>query len=56
MTALEKYTRLEAEGLWRQNADSQHLNVIVSVGQATLTIADTQDREISALGRGEGQQ
>ena len=47
MTALEKYTRLEAEGLWRQNSDSQHLNVIVSVGQATLTITDTQDRALA---------
>ena len=47
MTALEKYARIEAEGLWRQNADSQHRNVIVSVGQATLTIIDTQDRPLA---------
>ena len=47
MTALEKYARIEAEGLWRQNADSQHRNVIVSVGHATLTITDTQDRPLA---------
>src|SRR6056300_1710453 len=47
MTALDKYARIEAEGLWRQNAESQHRNVIVSVGHATLTITDTQDRPLA---------
>ena len=47
MTALEKYARIEAEGLWRQNSESQHRDVIVSVGKATLTIMDTQDRPLA---------
>lgn len=39
MTALTKYARLEATGLWRQRPDSQRRDVIVSLGEASLTIA-----------------
>ena len=47
MTALDKYTRLEAEALWRQSSDKQHRNVIVSIGNATLVITDPQDRPLT---------
>lgn len=43
-TALSKYQRLEAMGLWRADADAQRLDVIVSVGEATLTITDMRER------------
>ncbi|WP_417728749.1 hypothetical protein [Roseovarius sp.] len=43
-TALTKYERLEAAGLWRPNPDAQRLDVVVSVGEATLTITDMRDR------------
>lgn len=43
-TALTKYQRLEAAGLWRADERAQRLDVIVSVGQATLTITDMRDR------------
>ena len=47
MTALDKYSRIEAEGLWRQGPDSQHRNVIISIGNATLVITDMQDRPLT---------
>ncbi|MEQ9039317.1 MAG: hypothetical protein RIE24_13285 [Silicimonas sp.] len=39
MTVLAKYQRLEAEGLWRSDPDAQRRDVIVAIGDATLTIA-----------------
>lgn len=39
MTVLEKYQRLEAEAIWRPSADAQRRDVIVSIGEATLTIS-----------------
>jgi hypothetical protein len=47
MTALDKYQRLEASGLWRENADAQRREVIVSIGDASLTICDMQDRPLT---------
>lgn len=47
MTALEKYARLEAEGLWRSAKDTQRRNVIVSIGNASLVITDAQDRPLT---------
>ena len=40
MTALTKYQRLETVGLWRAEAGQQRKNVIVSIGDATLVIAE----------------
>lgn len=47
MTALEKYDRIEASALWRARADSQRREVIISIGDASLTIADMQDRPLA---------
>ncbi|WP_299550522.1 hypothetical protein [uncultured Tateyamaria sp.] len=47
MTALRKYDRLEATGLWRGSADAQRREVIVSIGDATLIISDLNDRAIT---------
>lgn len=44
MTALHEYERLEATGLWRADGAAQRREVVVSLGDATLTIADMQDR------------
>ena len=46
-TALEKYQRLEASGLWRAAPDEQRKDVIVSIGDATLIITDMQDRALT---------
>lgn len=47
MTALSKYDRLEATGLWRPDRDGQRREVIVSIGNATLMIANTNDQAIT---------
>ena len=47
MTALREYQRLEAQGLWRAAPDAQARDVIVSVGEATLTLSDMQERPLA---------
>lgn len=47
MTALTKYERLEAAGLWRGDPDAQRRDVIVSLGDATLTISDTHETALT---------
>ncbi|MGH1355810.1 MAG: hypothetical protein ACRBBS_12115 [Thalassovita sp.] len=47
MTALEKYQRIEATGLWRPDAETQRREVIVSIGDATLIITDMQERALA---------
>jgi len=42
MTALNDFQRLECQGIWRASPDAQRLDVIVSVGDATLTLSDQQ--------------
>lgn len=47
MTALKEYERLEASGLWRETPDDQRREVIVSIGDATLTISDMNDKALT---------
>lgn len=47
MTALSKYARLEATGLWRAGPDDQRREVIVSIGDATLIISDLKDQALT---------
>lgn len=47
MTALREYERLEAMGLWRPSAEEQRREVVVSIGDATLTICDLNDRALT---------
>jgi hypothetical protein len=47
MTALDEYARLEAAGLWRASPGAQRQDVVVSLGEASLTIADLQDRALA---------
>ena len=47
MTALTKYARIEATGLWRPDPKSQRREVVVSIGDATLVITDTADRPLT---------
>ncbi len=46
MTALKQYQRLEAAALWRAGPEAQRRDVIVSLGDATLTITDMNDRPL----------
>lgn len=47
MTALKKYARIEATGLWRATPDAQRRDVIVSMGDATLTVTDLKDQPLA---------
>lgn len=47
MTALTKYQRIEASGLWRASPEDQRREVIVSIGDATLMISDLRDRALT---------
>ena len=47
MTALTKYARLEATGLWRPTPEAQRREVIVSIGAATLVISDLKDQALT---------
>jgi hypothetical protein len=47
MTALTKYDRLEATGLWRTDPAAQRREVVVSIGDATLVISDLNDTALT---------
>lgn len=47
MTVLREFQRLEAAGIWRPSPEDQRRDVIVSLGDATLTITDMQDRPLA---------
>lgn len=47
MTALPEYARLEAPGLWRAAPDQQRRDVIVSLGEASVTITDMTDTALA---------
>lgn len=46
MTAFKQFTRLDSAGLWRANTDAQRVNIFVSVGEASLTISDKNNRPL----------
>ncbi len=46
MTAIDKYTRLEALGQWRENPDQPPREVVVSFGNATLVLADLDENPL----------
>lgn len=47
MTAITKYERLEAAGLWRASPEAQRRDVLLSMGDATLTISDMQEHPLT---------
>ncbi|MCR8722970.1 hypothetical protein [Frigidibacter sp. ROC022] len=47
MTALKKYQRLETFGIWHASPQDQRRDVIVSLGEATLTISDSKMTALS---------
>ena len=47
MTALSEYEKLEAQGLWQAAPGDQRREVVVSMGNATLVIADMDDRALT---------
>ena len=47
VTALQRYARLEAEGVWRASPDARRQDVIVALGDATLVISDRGERALA---------
>ena len=47
MTALKEYARLESDGIWRESPQADPRDVIVSFGDATLVIAESNGRPLS---------
>lgn len=47
MTALKRYQRLESPGVWREHAEAQRRNVILSFGDASLVVSDTAERVLT---------
>lgn len=47
MTALSEFERLESTGLWRASEEAQRLEVVVSLGDATLMFKDMSDRALT---------
>ena len=47
MTALTQFQRLETFGIWHASPRDQRRDVIVSLGEATLTISDTRMKPLS---------
>jgi hypothetical protein len=46
MTALDRYVRLEALGLWRETEDLRPREVIVSFGRTTLLLSDLAEKPL----------
>lgn len=46
MTAIDKYTRLEALGQWRESPDQPPREVVVSFGNATLVLSDLDEKPL----------
>ena len=46
-TALTEFSRLESGGLWRPSPEDQRRDVVISLGEATITISDTADRPLT---------
>jgi hypothetical protein len=46
MTAIDKYTRLEALGQWRENPDQPPREVVVSFENATLVLSDLDENPL----------
>ncbi len=47
MTALKKYDRLEATGLWREDAHAQRRDVVVAFGKASLIISTSAETALT---------
>ncbi|MBU2983063.1 hypothetical protein KO498_14690 [Lentibacter algarum] len=47
MTALKEYDRIEATALWRAAPEAQRREVILSIGESTLTISDSNDTALA---------
>jgi len=47
MTALKEFEKIEAVGIWRADAEAQRRDVVVTLGDASLTIFDMHDKVLA---------
>ena len=47
MTAIKKYTRLEASGFWKESTNSQPIEVLITFGKASIILSDYKDNPIT---------
>ena len=47
MTALKKYSRLEASGVWLESPESEPIEVLVSLGKASLILYNYEDTPLT---------
>ena len=47
MTALKQYQRLDSDGIWRESAQTQRRDVVVSFGEASLIIKDHNETALA---------
>ena len=47
MTALKKYTRLEASGLWKESKTSEFIEILISIGKTSVVLSDYNDNPLT---------
>lgn len=47
MTAIKKYTRLEAVGFWRESTNSEEIEVLITFGKTSIMLSDYKDNPLT---------
>ena len=47
MTAIKKYTRLEATGFWKESTKSEQIEVLINFGKTSITLSDYEDNPLT---------
>ena len=47
MTAIKKYTRLEASGFWQESTKSQEIEVLITFGKTSIVLSDYKDNPLT---------
>ena len=47
MTAIKKYTRLEASGFWKESAESEEIEVLITFGKTSIILSDYKDNPLT---------
>jgi hypothetical protein len=47
MTAIKKYTRLEANGFWKESAKSDQIEVLITFGKTSIILLDYKDNPLT---------
>ena len=47
MTALKKYARLEASGLWTESSETKPVDVLITFGKTSIILSDYKDNPLT---------